>query len=280
MNDELTHLDLFSGIGGFSIAAEWAGFRTVAFSEIDPEASLVLREWWPLVPNLGNVAGIHATVGRIDLLTGGVPCQPASLLGKRLGSADERWLWPEALRIVRELRPGFAVFENPPAILGLEDGRAFSGILGGLAALRYDVLWGIVPAAAIGAGHLRERVFIVASDADDINRRSGPGTLEREETHHEASANANHAGLQGYARDGEGTQRWHEPDRPTAPRDLRGTVRGGDWWHEAHTGIPVLAHGIPARLAQAACRCAGNAVVPQAAYPILKAIHGILTKTP
>jgi len=162
MNHERTptHLDLFSGIGGFSLASQWAGFRTVAFAELDPEASLVLREWWPGVPNLRDIRRINCrrflrTHGPVDLLTGGVPCQPASLLGKRLGSADARWLWPDTLRLVGELRPRFCVFENPTAILSLESGRAFSGILGGLAALGYDVLWGVIPAAAVGAGHLR-----------------------------------------------------------------------------------------------------------------------------
>ncbi len=253
MSDEKTHLDLFSGIGGFSIAAEWAGFRTIAHAEIDAEASIVLAAHWPDVPNLGSVKGIgvHSSLGRVDLLTAGVPCQPASLLGKRLGSADERWLWPETLRIVRELRPRFCVFENPPAILSLESGRAFSGILGEMAGIGYDVLWGVIPAAAMGAGHLRKRVCIVATDSNDSR-------------------------LQGHTGNADDNGRREKAARSTAPRDLRGRVNGPDWWHETNTGVPVLAHGVSAKLAKAAARCTGNAVVPQVFYPVLKSISDLI----
>src|SRR4029450_4697853 len=135
------------------------------------------------------------THGFPDVITGGVPCQPASLIGECRGSADERWLWPDTLRIVGELRPRFCLFENPPAILTLESGRAFSGILGGLAALGYDVLWECVSAGALGAGHRREQVWILAADPDS-------------------------AGLERHSGDGEKQGR-ARPDRPVAAPDLR-----------------------------------------------------------
>lgn len=260
----MNHVDLYTGIGGFSLAAEWAGFETVAHAETDTEASIVLKAFWPAVPNVGNIKHVRwdrlrRAHGAIDLLTGGVPCQPASLLGDRMGSADERWLWPETLAIVRILRPRACVFENPPAILSLESGRAFSGILGGLAAIGYDVLWGSVFAAALDAGHERERIAIVATDAHD-------------------------ARLEGYARDGlqQGCTERKGEGRPTAAQDLRGRVFATEegapqWWHETHTGIPVLADGIPTRLAEAFARCTGNAIVPQAFYPILSALHGMMS---
>ncbi|NDD40339.1 MAG: hypothetical protein EB082_18350, partial [Verrucomicrobia bacterium] len=213
-----THLDLFSGIGGFSLAAHWAGFRTVAFSEVCPDASRVLAHHWPRVPNLGSVSKLCRRAydceqrdddvvwclrcdanfgdcecvetdefterfGEIDLLTGGVPCQPASLLGARRGTADARWLWTDTLRIVGELRPCYCVFENPPALLTLENGRAFNGIISGLAALGYVGWYDVLPAAAIGAGHRRERVIIIAADAarwkSDDGGRGVLGQAER-----------------------------------------------------------------------------------------------------
>lgn len=317
--DPPTHLDLFTGIGGFSLAAEAAGFRTIAHAEPDPDASLVLAHHWPHVPNLRDVRtiGLHSALGPVDLLTGGVPCQPASLLGKRLGSADDRWLWPDTLRIVRELRPRFAVFENPPALLSLESGCAFAGILGGLAACGYDVLWGILPAAAVGAGHLRERLCLIAADTHRSGwaegrqgRSAGHRPQQTEQTLQMGSPDtqslpqrprlrpagqknqiprlrqrrsgdddlplAPHSddqGLERHARHVRQPQRRHPEARPTAPRDLRGRVSSPDWWHEDHTGIPVLAHGIPTKLAEAASRCTGNAIVPQAFLPILRALH-------
>lgn len=345
MHHEPTHLDLFSGVAGFSIAAEWAGFRTVAFAETDEDASIVLAHYWPDVPNLGDVRtiGVQSAIGRVDLITGGVPCQPASLLGKRLGSADARWLWPDAIRIVGELRPRFAIFENPPAILSLDDGRAFGAIQGEMAALGYDVLWGIIPAASVGAGHLRERLCIICvntdaghaaiseeserqceevgrqqldgelhrgdpspntdsggrgarrsrrsacdhekqteqalqmgdTNSDDINRRTGAGWEDGKETHHSGSqpvADPDNARLQGHAGHGDADGRAHET-RPATARDLRGRVTGRDWWHEANTGVPVLAHGLSTRMAESFARCTGNAIVPQAFFPILHHLH-------
>src|SRR4029450_4604453 len=181
----MTHLDLFSGIGGVTLAAQWAGIETIAFAEICPYASKILARNYPDVPNLGDVRRLCRRIydcecdeegnawcprceedfgecacigtdqftdthGFPDVITGGVPCQPASLIGECRGSADERWLWPDTLRIVGELGPRFFLFETPPAILTLESGRAFSGILGGLAALGYDVLWEGVSAGALG----------------------------------------------------------------------------------------------------------------------------------
>ena len=179
MNEQPTHIDLFAGIGGFSLAFESEGFTTVAFSEINPDKCLVYQRHFHGVPNLGDIKAITAnTFGRVDVLTGGVPCQPASALGQMRGSADERWLWPEALRMVSLFRPSYAVFENPPSLLVLEGGRAWNGIVSGLAARGYDCWWDVLPAAAFGAGHLRERVILIASDGSW--QRANVGLLLRE----------------------------------------------------------------------------------------------------
>jgi DNA-cytosine methyltransferase len=367
VNERPTILDLFSGIGGFSLGFESAGFRTVAFSEIDPEASRVLKHWWPDVPNLGDIRGITGevlrTIGPVDGITGGVPCQPASALGQMRGAQDERWLWPETIRLVGETRPVFGVFENPPSLAVLNGGREFNGILSGLSALGYDLWWDVIPAAAVGAGHLRERLLLIATNSDRSRwraRRSGrpprysegpteqtlrldvadaqgvgqrgeaneahtvtgsrdartepecdgslpsptdnesreayqrrPGELAEEARSREgfyttignggaecAVANGNSEGLEGYSRDGARDGGWEETRRSIATPDLRGRVSSERWWHEDVTGIPVLVHGISNRLAEASCRCTGNAIVPQVAQVIAFALKEVLTRYP
>src|SRR6266705_2119208 len=114
----MTHLDLFTGIGGFHIAAEWAGFSTVGFSEIDPYCCNLLSQKWPDVKNYGDIraADFSELRGRIMVLSAGVPCQPASLAGKRRGASDDRWLWPATLDVVGSVQPAWCIFENPPGI--------------------------------------------------------------------------------------------------------------------------------------------------------------------
>lgn len=160
-----THLDLFSGIGGFSLAFEAEGFETIGFSEIDPYASQVLKRHWPHVPNYGNSRNISKHIGLCPtVITGGVPCQPASTLGKKRGSDDVRWEWPEAFRIVSELLPRFALFENPTGILSVNRGASFNRILSEFHALGYDAWWETIPACAFGTDQERNRVCIVLAN--------------------------------------------------------------------------------------------------------------------
>lgn len=295
IKNELTHVDLFAGIGGFSLAFEAEGFRTVAYSEINPDKCLVYGHHFPAVPNLGDIKTITRNeIGRVDVLTGGVPCQPASALGQMRGTADERWLWPEALRMVGLFRPAFGVFENPPSLLILESGRAWNGIVSGLVALGYDCWWDVFPAAAFGAGHLRERVLLVIADASRSGRRTRTGLRTSEPPGERSgrlgndlgatSAHPDRAGLQGHPEHGADREGWTGTRRPVAPPDLRGRVQqnggGFPWWHEANTGVPVLAHGLPGKLVEAAARCAGDSVVPQVIQPIARAIYQQLTHVP
>lgn len=155
--------DLFSGIGGFSLAAHWMGWRTAWFSEIDPYASSVLAHHWPDVPNHGDIRAIDwTTVEPVDVLTGGFPCQPHSLAGLRAGSNDERDLFDEIIRAAGVLRPRCIVLENVPGLFTSDDGRFFGRVLGAVAALGYDAEWRVLSAADVGAPHKRERVWIVA----------------------------------------------------------------------------------------------------------------------
>jgi len=153
-------LDLFSGIGGFSLGLERAGFETVAFCEIAPSPRHLLATHWPNVPCFEDITTLTAEmVGPVDAICGGFPCQDISFAGKGAGLAGERsGLWREYARLVRELRPRYVIVENVAALLG----RGLGDVLGDLASLGYDAWWDCIPASAVGAPHRRDRLWIVA----------------------------------------------------------------------------------------------------------------------
>ena len=157
-------LDLFSGIGGFSLGLERAGMRTVAFCEIEPFCRAVLKKHWPHVSCYDDVRTLTAdrlaADGiRVDLICGGFPCQDISVAGKGAGLEGERsGLWSEYRRLIGELRPRFAIVENVSMLLG----RGLGRVLGDLAAIGYDAEWHCIPACAVGAPHIRDRIWIVA----------------------------------------------------------------------------------------------------------------------
>lgn len=153
-------LDLFSGIGGFSLGLERAGMRTVAFCEIDPFCRRVLAKHWPGVPIFDDVRAVTGkAIGPVDIICGGFPCQDISSAGARVGIDGERsGLWSEYARIIGELRPRYVVVENVADLLV----RGFGRVLGDLAALGYNAEWHCIPAAAVGADHWRDRIWIIA----------------------------------------------------------------------------------------------------------------------
>ena len=157
-------LDLFSGIGAFSLGLERAGMTTVAFVEIDPYCRRVLAKHWPEVPQYDDVRSLTADRLRadgisVDVICGGFPCQDISLAGKGTGIGGERsGLWSEFARLIGEIRPRYVLVENVAALLD----RGISDVLGDLAALGYDAEWSVVSACAVGFPHMRERVWIVA----------------------------------------------------------------------------------------------------------------------
>ena len=165
---------LFSGIGGLELGLEQAGVGEVVFqAEIDPFCRTVLAKHWPDVKRFDDVFKVDGP--RVDLICGGAPCQPVSVAGARKGKDDERWLWPEYARIVRDLEPSWVVVENVPGLrtLGLLD------VLRDLAALGFDADWTTLSAADCGAPHLRRRLFLVASHPERVQLRLEPGWLGR-----------------------------------------------------------------------------------------------------
>jgi len=165
----LTVGSLFSGIGGFDLGLERAGMKVIWQSEIDTFASRVLKKHWPDVPNLGDITKVDwSEVERPDVICGGYPCQPFSTAGKRGGANDARHLWPAMHNAIRLLRPSYALMENVRGHLSLGFGR----VLGDLAEIGYDAEWQVIPAAAVGAPHKRDRVFIVAYPTSQFSNGS------------------------------------------------------------------------------------------------------------
>ena len=167
-------LDLFSGIGGFSLGLErTGGFETVAFCEIEEYPRKVLAKHWPDVPiyeDVRNVTGerLAADGIAVDVITGGFPCQDLSSAGQRAGIFGERsGLWGEIIRLVGELRPKYMLFENVAGLLTGDGGRWFDRLLTDLAAIRYDIQWECISAAQMGAPHLRQRVYGVAYPSEN-----------------------------------------------------------------------------------------------------------------
>ncbi len=160
----MTHGSLFSGIGGFDLAAEWMGWENVFHCEWNPFGQRVLKYYWPNSISYNDITQTDFTIhrGKIDIITGGFPCQPYSSAGKRLGKEDERHLWPEMLRCIREVKPRWVVGENVLGLVNWSGGLVFQEVQADLEAQGYEVQPYVLPAAAVNAPHRRDRVWFVA----------------------------------------------------------------------------------------------------------------------
>lgn len=257
--NELTHLSLFTGIGGLDLAAEWAGFKTVGQCEYAEYPTKVLEKNWPEVERWKDIHELSAVEfyrrtgitegGQLTCISGGFPCQPHSVAGKRKASGDERDLWPEYRRVISEIKPKWVVAENVRGLLSSEDGRFFRGILRDFADLGYDVGWCCYRAADVGAIHPRERIGIIAHstslrwnsmDEGEQNRRANVFIQVRNEW----------------------TRQTNSP-LPYVSRILNkpssGVLRNDDGLSKGMDRLKGL----------------GNSVMPQQYYPIFKAIAEI-----
>ena len=287
-------LDLFSGIGGFSLGLERAGMTTVAFCEIEPFCRQVLAKHWPGVPIYDDVRAVTgerlAADGIVpDLICGGFPCQDISVAGRGAGLSGERsGLWFEYLRVIEETRPRWVVVENVPALRS----RGLDVVLGGLAALGYDAEWHCIPASAVGAPHRRDRVWLVAyADGSREHEQAG----ERHESWvgtAECGGAVAHAGGEGrreilrgaHGHEGAdgaqymlvaGSHGAANPHRQGLEIVLDGTPGQQPTVERAHAwsvepDVGRVAHGVPARVDR--LRALGNAVVPQIPELIGRAI--------
>ena len=170
----MRHASLFSGIGGFDLAAQWMGWENVFHCEYDPFCQKVLNHHFPNSKLYKDVRTFDATAyaGRIDILTGGFPCQPFSGAGKRLGTEDSRHLWPEMLRIIREVKPSYVVGENVRGLLSWSGGLVFQEICSDLEAEGYEVTPYLLPACGKDAPHRRDRIWFIAHSNECNDRRT------------------------------------------------------------------------------------------------------------
>lgn len=294
----LTVGSLFAGIGGFDLGLERAGMRVAWQSEIDPYASAVLRKHWPSVPNHGDIRSIRAgSVEPVDVICGGFPCQPFSHAGKRGGESDDRYLWPEMLRVIDELRPAYVIGENVAGIISM----ALDQVLSDLEAIGYAARPLVIPAVAVDAPHRRDRVWILAHARRERDAgRGATGYLagapradqNREEKRQrdgnasgdgrEVVADADEPGPQGRERGGVRERADEFAARTTSPpipnngcwrsEGARPSVGRRQsktrWLPEPNVGR--VAHGVPSRVDR--LRCLGNAIVPQIAEILGRAI--------
>jgi DNA (cytosine-5)-methyltransferase 1 len=252
MTEPLTFGSLFSGIGGIDLGLERAGLICQWQSEIDSYSSRVLKKHWPNVPNHGDITKMQTDqIEKVDLICGGFPCQDLSVAGKGAGLKGERsGLFYELTRIVRGIRPQYLLLENVAALLvrGLDD------VLGSLAALRYDCEWHCIPAAAIGAPHRRDRLFIIGKK--NIKSCS-------------AVADAYCDGCEKNAKQKPkpgGASRLEVFTPPQRQKNLFCQLqqfRNDCKWWATEPGVGRVANGIPNRVDR--IRGLGNAVVPQIA---------------
>jgi len=295
-------IDLFSGIGGFALAATWtwgSDLEIVSFVEKDPYCQKVLNKNFKGVPIHDDITTYDGkTCGTIDLITGGFPCQPFSVAGKQKSKEDDRYLWPEMLRVISEARPAWVIGENVAGIVKL----ALDDVLADLDSLGYSCQPFIIPAAGVGARHRRDRIWIVARNTDGGDRDKGAvkkmekgentkstrvcadvpdtisngleGTWKKWET-------KGQAGLCGGTRcdkikdvsntDGSRLQESRAELKTSRIGQLYETSGRNIWSTEP--SICRVAHGIPKRVDR--LKCLGNAIVPQVVFPIMQGIKSL-----
>ena len=162
MNNKLKVLDLFSGIGGFSLGLHSTGiFDTIKFVEFDKYCQKVLNKNFPNIPIEGDIRNVKGTEFEADVITGGFPCQPFSVAGKQKGTNDNRYLWPEMFRLIKEIKPEFVIGENVQGIINLQDGMVLRQVLNDLESEGFEVQCFLIPASGIGAWHQRNRTWII-----------------------------------------------------------------------------------------------------------------------
>lgn len=244
----LTHLSLFSGIGGLDLAAEWAGLTTVGQCEWADYPTQVLERHWPDVPRWRDIRTLdkesfyeRTGLTTVDIISGGFPCQPFSIAGKQQGKEDERYMWPEMLRVIKELEPAWIIGENVENAVRM----VADDIMYDMEGIGYETGAFVVSAYSSGAWYKGNRIFIVAASNDRC------GAVRRN-----IQLSADAESLQCWNDNGRGTpelnprKRWQEQSRPYG-----------------------VADGISDRVDR--IKCLGNAVNPYQAYPIFRAIAEI-----
>ena len=323
----MTHGSLFSGIGGFDLAAEWMGWDNIFHCEWNPFGQKVLKHYWPDAISYSDITKTDFSIhrGSIDILTGGFPCQPYSNAGKRLGTDDDRHLWPEMLRAIREVAPRWVIGENVRGLTNWNGGMVFNEVQTDLESQGYEVWPFLLPACAVNAPHRRDRIWFVACNTqhngfhasekrgndqkpsqqawtDAFRKSSGTDSIQsgnatdnnkrdreeigfqagREINVHSAERNGNAADcesqrVQRFGSVGQQKSKTHGKERLSVSDYTRNN------WSDFPTQPPIRNgnDGFPAELVgitfskwrNESIKAAGNAIVPQVALQIFKAIE-------
>jgi DNA (cytosine-5)-methyltransferase 1 len=282
-------LDLFSGIGGFSLGLSWAGsFETVAFCECEPYCQKVLRKNWPDIPIYDDIRTLtHERLEadgiiHVDVITGGFPCQPFSVAGQRRGAADDRSLWAEMARLISEVKPTWVIAENVPGIVSME----LDNVLADLEAMSYAWETFIIPACGVDARHRRSRVWIVANSYSNpiwqqsksecrgfCSSKLGKPVQDVSDSYHKRTSQQR-LGYPNARQETNGTKRSCavvsngigercqelQGECAAAGTPGRGKFTAAARW-KPESSMGRVAHGIPSRVDR--LRGLGNAVVPQ-----------------
>jgi DNA (cytosine-5)-methyltransferase 1 len=283
----MTHASLFSGIGGFDLAAEWAGFQNVFNCEWEEFPRKVLKHHFPNAEQYGDIKEFDATEynGRVDVLSGGFPCQPFSLAGQRKGSEDERYLWKEMLRVIRECNPRWIVGENVRGIVNWSNGLVFEEVCADLEAIGYSVQSFIIPACATGAPHRRDRVWIVAH-SDNIGTSSRLGEVQSKDGEipkRNNDAQPSNPNTSVTSHTNSATSKSERINRPKEEQPIRqGSDEVRNRWEDFPTVPPICGgdDGLPKELdgitfpkwRSESIKGYGNAIVPQVAHRIFESI--------
>lgn len=313
LKPKLTHLSLFTGIGGLDLAAEWAGFETVGQCEYAEYPTKVLEKHWPNVERWKDIHELSADKfirrtgikrGELTCISGGFPCQPHSVAGMRKASGDERDLWPEYRRVISEIRPKWVVAENVRGLISSEFGGFFRGILRDFSNLGYDVGWCCYRAADVGAVHPRERIAIIAHARSERLRTSNDNWEKRHiqedefgnVTESEPKRNRWKSGVNedikttSYADSKYGQRIFTDDCKKNNTGNKAPGKRSTDWFmSQFRAGFFTCIYGGDEEYCKPLiCRnddgfsegmdrdkCLGNAVMPQQFYPVFKAIADI-----
>ena len=276
---DMKHGSLFSGIGGFDLAAQWAGWTNVFQVEWNQYCQAILQKNFPDAQRFTDIRQFDGSkfMGSVDVISGGFPCQPFSSAGKRGGKSDDRYLWPEMLRVIQEVRPSWVVGENVVGLESMDGGAVLAGILTDLENAGYCPEVYSIPAISVGAPHRRQRLWIVANPNGGGGKES---RIQQSDLHTKSDCYSTNSIGSGCKKDGRST---------IGDRKERVGISShwSEHWYEVATRICGMDDGIPGGLDGIGCvpaaktkkgkshrlEALGNAIVPQVAYRIFDAIN-------
>ncbi len=276
---------LYSGIGGWLLAARWAGIDNIFTCEIDKFCNKVIDKQFSEIPKQNRHHDIKETDftkyrGTIDILSTSDPCQPFSFAGKRGGKEDDRFLWPFTIKAIRTIKPKFVVFENVPGFISM----AFETVASDLEAEGYTVESFIIPACGIGAWHRRDRLWIIAYCLHNGNRqqmesggeRKNESEFKKQESRPQYSEQPNQQNKSGKFKEiithTESYSRNNEYSDGSESQKISGKRFNGDDWWRTEPKLDRMVHGISSKLDENRIKSLGNSIVPQIAYLIFEAI--------